>query len=76
MSYFTEDPLYWKADWEAINSINGLGLPIKARNGLYNAGISLISEVEALTERELLRIPGIGILHTNKIRSALIKRRE
>ena len=56
-----------------LSGIRTLGLSNRANNALENEGIHTKDELEALTEGELRRIPGLGAKSIKEIKEALEK---
>ena len=53
------------------NDIDNLGLTIRSRNALKNAGINKISELDKMTDNELLLIKNLGLKLLSEIQKSL-----
>lgn len=54
-----------------VEEIDRLRLPTRTSNALYRRGVTAIRTLAAMSELELLDVPGIGGIGVNEVRSAL-----
>lgn len=59
---------------DAYRSFAQLGIPARARNALVRAGLTSLDDIAARHDGELLRIPGVGPLTVEILRTTILSR--